>query len=449
MREAGMRNTRTLEAQPVFEGRPILDALPVREDESALEALPAGPSPRRPDPALEALLAALGWAWRLFAGTCLLMSYLGAVLVVGWLNRWLQARVLYAWWKQSPLRGRTSFDAFCASLGPDAPELRPRFFLRDHFRGADIREELDRPTADGEPPGVLRRAARAAAATFRSLGLNLKLGALAVAATTLLLGWGCALMAFSWQLGWLNSFHKGYEMSAVGPLTGLAGALLFLAAMFYVPMAQAHQAVTGDFKAFFEFRFVWRLVRARLTAYVAYAAFLVGCAVFFEVLKTAPAFFDGFLPAYTHASDKALLQAMQQYYLVCSFLLLLALMVSRLAAAHIYRSAVLKVLRRGRATREHLHPRLADWLDRLGLVPVAQPVREWPQRAAFAAARWFYRRLLFVLLLLLWFGFVAKVYVGEFFHYHPGVGFLNHPLIQVPCCNYTPAELVSSGQKGD
>ena len=35
-------------------------------------------------------------------------------------------------------------------------------------------------------------------------------------------------------------------------------------------------------------------------------------------------------------------------------------------------------------------------------------------------------------------GFVAKVYVGEFFKYHPVVGFVNHPPIQAPCCNYVP-----------
>jgi hypothetical protein len=44
-------------------------------------------------------------------------------------------------------------------------------------------------------------------------------------------------------------------------------------------------------------------------------------------------------------------------------------------------------------------------------------------------------------LLVVWLGFVAKVYVGEFFNYHPVVGFVNHPLIQAPCCNYVPAHL--------
>jgi hypothetical protein len=47
---------------------------------------------------------------------------------------------------------------------------------------------------------------------------------------------------------------------------------LFVAAMVYVPMAQVHQAVTGDFRAFFEFRFVGRFIRARLRGYVFFAA---------------------------------------------------------------------------------------------------------------------------------------------------------------------------------
>jgi hypothetical protein len=116
-------------------------------------------------------------------------------------------------------------------------------------------------------------------------------------------------------------------------------------------------------------------------------------------------------------------------------------------AGRIYRSAVLKVLRRGRLRRDELHPRLADWLERLDLVPAVGPVPGPVVRRVRAGVRWLYRRLLFVVLFALCVGFVAKTYVGEFFNYHPVVGYLNHPLVQVPCCNYLPPHLQESGRE--
>ena len=64
---------------------------------------------------------------------------------VGWLTRRTQGRVLYAWWKRSPRRSEESFADFRGTLGPDAPVTRPRWFLREDFRAADIRAEMGRP----------------------------------------------------------------------------------------------------------------------------------------------------------------------------------------------------------------------------------------------------------------------------------------------------------------
>src|SRR5205085_11669023 len=75
------------------------------------------------------LLWLAGWTWRIIAGTffCFnvpLVSYLTSILVVGWLNRWMRARVLHGWWKQSSMREK--------SADPEAlglPWLRPRWVL--------------------------------------------------------------------------------------------------------------------------------------------------------------------------------------------------------------------------------------------------------------------------------------------------------------------------------
>jgi len=132
---------------------------------------------------------------------------------------------------------------------------------------------------------------------------------------------------------------------------------------------------------------------------------------------------------------------LQRYFLVCSLVLFVALLVWRWLAARIYRSAVLKVLERGWVSRAELHPNLCLWLDRLGVFPVPTLETAGITYVVKSGSRMVYRRVLFVMLFFIWFSFVAKTYVGEFLNYHPGLGLLNHPLVQLPCFNYMPPDL--------
>jgi hypothetical protein len=425
---------------------PILEALPAAA--APWEPLPRKPErPREPSLIGHLVSAFFGWSWRLPVGALLCMNGWTSILVVGWLYRLVQGRVLYGWWKRSPVRTQGPYTAFLATLGPEAPVRRPRWFLRDRFTAASFRRELLAPTADGEPPLWPRIALRALVSPLRSLWLNGKIGVQALLCLFLLTGWGCLLMTFSWEFGWLNSFNKGYEQYFVGPLTGISGILLFSLALCYVPMAAVHQAVTGDPWAFFDFRFVWRLVRARLSAYLLLAGLTAGMGALLQILKTAPLFFDDTVDFWTNLSDAQLRDALWQYYLFGSFLLLGTIIVTHLLAARIYRSAVLKVLRRGRVSREQLHPVLASWLERLDLLPTVQPPPQGLTHVLRATGRVGYRRVLFMLLFLTWVGYVFSVYVAEFFNYHPYAGFLNHPVVQLPCFNYLPPDLSSAPKK--
>ena len=44
-------------------------------------------------------------------------------------------------------------------------------------------------------------------------------------------------------------------------------------------------------------------------------------------------------------------------------------------------------------------------------------------------------------LALVWFAFVAQIFVSEFLNYHPGVGWLNQPTAQAPWFHYIPGHL--------
>jgi hypothetical protein len=143
-------------------------------------------------------------------------------------------------------------------------------------------------------------------------------------------------------------------------------------------------------------------------------------------------------PGNSAETDEEGLQFLQQYILGCSFGLMVALVCLRGLTAVIYRSAVLKVLREGSVVREDLHPLLASWLERLDLMPRPAAPAAGLARAVRFTTRWSYRRLLYGLLFLTWIAFIARFYVGYFLVANGFAGFLNHPLVQLPCLDHVP-----------
>jgi hypothetical protein len=379
-----------------------------------------------------------GWAWRIFAAAFCAMNVVLAVALAGWLARWMEGRVLYGWWKRSGRASRETFAQFSAGLDLDRrPVTRPRWLLREHFR-----EALFRSRSDGSPPGAVRVAWRFLTGLVGSLVSNFAAGVRMLAGTWLLTGWGCLLMAFSWEYGWLNSFHKGYEQHLLGLLLGVSGTLLLMLSLFYVPLAQVHHAATRELRSFLDIRFVWALVRMRPFSCLLLAAVYLLFGHVLEGLKTlAPALPVCDLPSEPTPEElRHVLHFLQQYYFAACFLLIAGLLATHGLAAGIYRSAVVDGLRRGWLSQEQLHPTLADWLARLDLIPsvapagpvwrVVGPVLRMPWRIVLGAATF-----------LVWLAFVIRVYPGEFLNYHPGVGFLNHSLVQLPCFNYVPEVL--------
>jgi hypothetical protein len=413
------------------EAQPVASAIP--------QVLLAAPRPRSPARRSilailgRGLLGLLGWLWRWLAGAFLCLNTFTSILVTGWTYRWVQGLVLRGWWKQSRFRKEGSFDDFLAGLGPPAPVRKPRWLLQER-----IRASLTRPGPDGQPAGALHLTLRLLRAPWHSLWLNFKVGVKALVCTLLLTGWGCLLIYFGWTFGWLNSFNKGYEQAFVGPLVSLLGIALFALSLFYLPMAQIHQGVTGEARAFFDFRFVWRLIQARITAYCGVAALIVLASLPLEVLKIVV---PNVLGNDESQPDAELRWQMGWALFGACLLLFPTLLLVRRVAARVYRSAVLRVLRRGTVTRDELHPALARWLDRLELLPVPVAATTGLGQAVWTGGRLGYRGLLYFLLFVIWLLFVAQTYAGEFFVRHTALGFLNRELLQLPTFDYMPADL--------
>ena len=387
----------------------------------------------------------VAWIARFIVGVCMIcnvfpLSFITAIAAFGWLQRRIQGLALYGWWKESPRQLDGSFQQFCDSLGRDAPVVRPRWFWREN-----IVPTLGRLSNLNTFGGFLRLAWAIITLPVHSLWLNFKVGIAGLFTTYMLTGWGCSIMLFSWYFGWLNSFHKGYEDAFLGALAGLFGSFLLILALLYVPMAQAHQAAAGEIAAFFQFRVVTRLILTRLTAYVCLIAGLALTSLIFEIPRVA-AISDDF-PANRADTPEEAFYILERYWFVCSIFFFFSLLILRTLSALIYRSAMLKAVRAGTILTSDLPPRLTLWFDKLGIVPQAQLPQHPLTTVLKTTLSWKYRVFLFAAAFLFWMLFVMRFYVGMFLVFHEYRGLLNHPVVQVPCIDWTPWHLVQGREE--
>lgn len=176
---------------------------------------------------------------RIVVGTALCLTPFTAIVALGWMQRLMRREAAVTLLRRTARVDRREAIRRLAR-NPATAELAcyPGFF--------------GDKTAAG---GVLRR-------YFGGLWRNISEGITAVGAvvaTTLLFA---LLLLGAWWAGWENSFNKGYEQSAVGPLTWLAGATLAIATLRYLPIATAHVASERRLAAVAEVRRIRELTGA-------------------------------------------------------------------------------------------------------------------------------------------------------------------------------------------
>jgi len=392
----------------------------------------AAPAPSR---APSQLWRTLVFPVKLLWGMAFCQSVLGSIFVVGWSYRLAQRSVLKYWWSRRPLsQARLAFDDFLAGSEQTRVHRRwPNWFAEQNFREA-IRPQphLSR----------LRRAFSFGRAPCHSVWLNFWIGLRAITNTWALTLPACLFWWFGWYDGWNNSFNKGYEQAPAGPLISIFGIFLFIAAMFYVPLAQARQCATGEWRSFFQFGLVWSVVRLRWISSVCLALLYSLFALLLHVLQIAPMFLPQGNPGLEHLTDAQVLKRLDGYFFWCALLVLPAYVILRLAAARIYASGILALVQTGKINAAKLSGPEREPLQRLALLEMS------PQRERNFLLRWlewagtrFGRMASAIALALIWFSFVAQIYIAEFFQYHRGVGWINQPLVQLPWFHYLPTRL--------
>ena len=362
-------------------------------------------------------------------------SVLGALAVLGWTYRLMQRAVLKQWWKlsESPAKSE-SFVEFVASDSRTCEHIHsPNWFLIQNFR-----EEIRRlPEA-----GVGKRLLAVLRALGESLWTNVRLGVQGIFNTWVLTLPACVLMLFGWYDGWNNSFNKGYEQFSVGPGVSVLGILLFITAMLYVPMAQARQAVTGNWRCFYQFRLIRTLVRRRWFACFGLAALYALCSLPILVLLSVVIFLPNINPELADSTPARAIQVVNSYFFWSALFVFPAFVLLRLVAARIYGSTLLRAAQSGAIAQDALAE--GEWraLHRLNLLQVEPPRRRHPVWRIVTWAGTRAGRVTFGLLTgLVWFVFIAQLYIAQFFNYRGATVWLSQTLVQLPWFHHLPATL--------
>ena len=203
----------------------------------------------------------------------------------------------------------------------------------------------------------------------------------------------------SWWAGWDNSFGKGYEQAFVGPLLGLAGVAVFMAIMVYMPMALAHQAVESRALALFEIRRVKSAVRHSGWGYVFLAATIVILALPIFAGRGLIAFADGIVPGLADYSPDQIKTLQLGISLVKGAYIVVSLSILRRWSGRLYAVSVLRA-RTGRDAKLWTSSALSGAAD-------------LPHRRSFVLTR----AMRFGLLMAIWFGLAAQIYIAQFLNH--------------------------------
>lgn len=351
--------------------------------------------------------------WKTLFGAILCQTLLMSVFVVGWTYRAMQRAAVKRWMKeQTP-------NAALSDAAREVPAFSHLARWPNWFRASGPED---------------RRAKR----WFGGFWNNLTLGFAGLATT-----WSLTLLPMvfwnvSWYAGWNNSFNKGYEQAAYGPLLGVSGVVLFMIVMLYVPMAQARHAISGEWRSFYDFRTVRAIARERPVACLMLAAAFSLFSMPIMFFKTAPLFLEQMAPQTAGMNASELLAYLNAFYFRVSLLGFGLYVALRITAARVYAGGLLRACAHGNLNIKDLSAFERESLKALRVRPPghAAPDAVWipPVRRGFATT-------MAAAALFVWFTFVAQIYVSEFLNYHPVRGWLNQPLVHAPWFSYIPQAL--------
>lgn len=368
---------------------------------------------------------ALRTFWTLLVCGLFTQSLFTSIFVLGWIYRWTKRFIFKKLFHFSNIAKNTSWYEF-ASNNSEIIVVRdiPNLLLSqtDSFRTSK---------------GILKKLK----SLFHSFCLNWKTGISAIMTIWVLTIIPSLLWAIAWYTGWHISFNKMYEESATGISLSLLGMLLFILVMFYLPLAQTRHAFTGKWQSFFDFSFIKAMICHSPIKLLLLALGYSISSIVLTFFKILPVFFYNMNPALDALSPSQALEFINRYYFytgLCGFLLLLFL---KTIAGYIYAVTLMEMWTQKVLAIEEFHPQEISTFQMLGIsygLEYQKPktfmkIIKLPLSVS-------YRAVFAVAISFVWGFFSFIPFFSQFFNYYPVWGFLNQPLVQLPCFNYISAK---------
>lgn len=258
---------------------------------------------------------------------------------------------------------------------------------------------------------------------FGSLWPNFRTGAGAAAASMMLILPSGVLMLVSWYAGWNNSFNKGYEYAAIGPVTGLGGLILAMFTMTYLPVAQARFATTGQWRDLYDWHTNLQIIvcqPARLVLLAVVGAVIGGMLL---IARGMPTFLGNNIPP--DANPAGLLTF---WFVILGLIFVPLYLLFKDTTAATYHRGMKSAISHRRLMKDQLAPNEQPLLLD---VAVANDAEYRPVSRS---------RIGFTLLIvaMTWFPAFAMLYVQQFVNNLGAWGWLNYPLVWVPMIAYGP-----------
>ncbi len=364
--------------------------------------------------------------WLLLVCTIWCQTLLTSILALGWSYRWVRHQVSQRLFQLSPMAEKTTWQQFASNLESLTP----------------VR---DTPNLFRRQPGIpspSQWAFKCIHSWLHAGWLNFRVGLGGILTTWVLTLFPCIMWAYAWYTGWHISFTKMYEESATGFSLGFSGLLLFTAIMLYLPTAQARHAFTNDWHSFFDWRFISALLwRRPLQLFLLAIGYVIANFVL-TFLKALPTFLTTINPALETLPAIEALEFLNQYYFytgAIAFLLFLAL---RTIGGNIYSSALREMWCQSTLKPEAFNRQEVRLFELLKVSygssyqkpRLVRKILGFPLNVS-------YRGGILTLTVLVWSVFNFIPFVSEFANYYPVRGFLNQPLVQLPCFRYVPTHL--------
>ncbi|MEX0344835.1 MAG: hypothetical protein AB3N20_07935 [Rhizobiaceae bacterium] len=369
----------------------------------------------------------IAFVWKFLIGTLLCLTPFTAVLVLGWTGRAMQRSALRTWYRQSEHAGSSSFaETMSASDETSQFAKWPNWIVSQRFR-------LDLSSAFSKGMPLTHRIGRLFFAFFGSLWTNLTLGLQLIINCWVITLPACALWLLGWWAGWENSFSKGYEQAWVGPTVALIGVAVFIAAMIHLPLAQARQAVTGQWRSFYDFSLSHRLRQLGRFSTLLLVILYLAAGTLVTGAKIAPLGIGNFVQGLEQPLSTENLQLLRfGWELAVASLVFMLFVGLHLIAARHYAQRLSAGVADGHVMPETLRPAEHGYLERFGL---AKPGNRMERGLIMRSIAWSGGSVGAMLLLFAviagWGAFSFQLFFGQFLN-HNWIGWLNLALVQLP-----------------